>query len=300
MHENENVLHTENASGNAVIAALALEVGKPRTVKFAPRERAFVLVPDGNGKCTLEYISAPEVPDRATGSYTFDTIDSFGRFVSAQKSLHSVVYARRGAMPGQGKSAEALSLVTALAVLNEHDKDAPAFRDYRANLAPPCSDSLAKWFASNGKRFEGNEEFAEFLEDHFEEIVEPAGATIMELALNFSVKADVAFSNPVNLQDGSTKLTVMKTIVGGGNAPSGNVVIPKRFLIEIPILRGDPKKYKFEAHFRFRVGGSGGVTIWYQLIRPEVVLDLFFKETVEKIAADTGLPVLVGDAGFNL
>lgn len=282
---------------NLVQTALAagMLLGAPRTVSFDPRKRAYILVPKGDGAAEVQYVDAPDRPQRPTGSYVFHTLDSFMTFVLAQKGGSSAVFAVRGELPDH-KAKFGHGIFNALAVLNENDKDSPAWRDFRATWAPPLSESFKVWMGSNGVKFENNVAFAEFLEDHAEEIVDPAGATILELAVNFNVQGAVQFSNPVDLQNGAIALSMTKTV---GQAANSKVVIPKRFVIEIPINRDDSRKHRFPAHFRFRLH-DGGVTIWYQFIRPEVVIEQAFKEAVAAINTQTGLPVMIGDGSFVL
>lgn len=274
--------------------AAGLLLAAPRTVTFEPRKRVYVVVPDGPDKAKLEYIEPPEKPARATGTYTFDTIESFDRFVAAQKGPTTAIYARRC------EPDRPTRIFEALAVLNEGERDQPAFRDYRAFLSPPLSESYKVWMGSNGKRFDGNKAFAEFLEDHFEEIVEPSGATIMELALNFNVTGSVSFANPVKLDNGSTALTILKETANAAQVPSGKVVIPNKFRVRIPVLRDDARSYSFEAHFRFRLENEGGVKIWYQFIRPDLVIERVVKEALEGIHKTTGVEPLIGEAAFTL
>lgn len=292
MDSTNNLVNADDKNALQTALAAGMLLAAPRTVSFAPRQRAYVLVPDGNGGFKIEFVDPPAKPPRATGTYIFDNIESFISFASNNKGPHALAFARSTPLK--------VELFSVLAVLNEAEKDEPSFRDYRALLAPPVSESYTTWMASNGKKFDGNEAFAEFLEDHFTEIVEPDGATIMELATNFHAKAEVTFGNPINLQDGSVQLTKMKTVTGGANAPSGQVVIPKKIVIEIEVLRGEEKTYQFEAHFRFRLENNGGVKIWYQLIRPDLVIEEVFADACARIRDEAGLPVMFGEAGFTI
>jgi hypothetical protein len=285
-----DVINSESSNPLQTAIAAGMFLAAPRSVSFESRKVAYVLVPQADGSGKIEYVDQPEAPLRATGTYTFDLVESFVEFLNAHKDASTTIYTRR-----LDYGPQVHHLFNATAIINEHEKDLGAqFRDFRALLHPPFSESFKVWMGSNGKAFDGNVAFAEFLEDHLDEIVEPEGAKIMELALNFAVKGEVAFSNPVNLADGSQRLSIARN-----NTPVNDVVIPKRFVIEIPVLRDDEATYKFDAHFRFRLN-DGGLKIWYQFIRPDRVLHEVFSEAMALIRSETSLPTLAGSADFTL
>jgi uncharacterized protein YfdQ (DUF2303 family) len=184
-----------------------------------------------------------------------------------------------------------------IAVLNEHTKDAPGWRDHRADF--PVSHSLEweTWTSHNGsgQPFNSNESLALFLEDNAPDIVKPDAAQMLSIALNFRVNADVQFSVAQRLQDGNVELGYRNLVNAQAQSDAGGKLkIPELFTIEVPVFTGiASKKYKVDARFRFRLR-EGKLTLWYELVRPHKVVELAFKDLWDEIEKATKAPILHG------
>jgi hypothetical protein len=156
-----DVINSESSNPLQTAIAAGMFLAAPRSVSFESRKVAYVLVPQADGSGKIEYVDQPEAPLRATGTYTFDLVESFVEFLNAHKDASTTIYTRR-----LDYGPQVHHLFNATAIINEHEKDLGAqFRDFRALLHPPFSESFKVWMGSNGKAFDGNVAFAEFLED---------------------------------------------------------------------------------------------------------------------------------------
>lgn len=259
-----------------------------------PRGLPYIVLKDATGKEAIHYLDNDGLPWRPVykqGIVPLHDAHSFCAYFSDHAAPSSRIYA----------SLDPLQFV---AVLNEHDAqpgvkdDWPSsganWRDHRAVYAPKYSAECQEWLAKNTKQFKGNVEFAEWLQDQGPDFIEPSGADILEIALNFSVHDNVAFSNPTRLQDGNTELNWKRIVEGASATSAGKVRIPELLKIAIPVWGGlEQEKYTFEARLRYRLRDSG-LVIWYQLIRPHKVIEQAFADLVASINAATSTPMLFG------
>ena len=251
--------------------------------------RAYALVPEG---ATLEYLERPAFPPRRTGTVKLSDTASFLEYWKRQSTSLSYIY---GSMvPAQF-----------LAVLNEHanpddstdteEEGLANWRDHRALYALTHSDEWVTWTGRNGKPFDGNEQFAYWLEENLFDILTPEPDKFMDIALNIRVRQDQVFGNKVNLNDGNIILQYQNVVEGTAQQTSGEkVAIPEQFEISIPVFKGlDSPKYTVEARFRYRLAG-GKITLRYDLVRPGKVIEQAFKEMLAEIQKASGTTVLFG------
>lgn len=275
--------------------ALANAQGNPH-----PHGDAFVLVPEGYN---LEYVKHPAIPPRRAGTVKLADAASFLEYWKRQSDTGSYIYG-------------SMSPAQFIAVLNEHSRpgapmpsasvrqgpfpesakqsiDGPNWRDHRALYTLAHSDEWMAWKARSGQPFEGNEQFAYWLEENVLDIVKPEPAKFMDIILNFKVRQGQAFGNKVNLHDGNMVVEYTNQVEGGAGQ-SGKVAIPQEFTIKIPVFKGliEPK-YEVGARFRYRLQ-NGGLTLRYDLIRPAKVMEQAFKDMLAEIQKASKTTVLFG------
>lgn len=223
-------------------------------------------------------------PHRKTGSVKLKDADSFCIYYD---------------MHGNGAPVYAtLQPAQFIAVLNDHTKDAAGHRDYRAEFIVQHSREWNIWTKHNGSgaAFVSNEAFALFVEDNSLDIISPDPSRMLQIALNFRVKSDVVFSAAQRLQDGNISLQYQNVVTAqaGANTPGADLSIPEQFIIEIPVFDGvNAIKYAMDARFRFRLR-EGNLTIWYELVRPQKVIEQAFLDIWRQISDRTKAPILHG------
>lgn len=182
---------------------------------------------------------------------------------------------------------------TLTAVLNENssaDAEAAGWRDFRAVCKAELSREFAGWLRNDKTAME-QEAFAIFLEDNIADIVEPSGETMMAVALTLEAKTEVSFSSARRLDNGQVQLSYSENI--DARAAAGAVEIPREFAIGVRLFKnGDA--YKVKARLKYRLA-SGKVKFWYELDRPENVIEDAFDGYIKQ-ARESGYTVLLGKA----
>lgn len=215
-------------------------------------------------------------PSRKRGTVELANLESLMRYCKDQPcNAEGYIYADPEA-------------VTLTAVFNDHQGDDPGWRDFRAVFEAKRSHELAIWLGRNKKVME-QEEFATFLEDNIADVVEPAGEKLLAIALTMQAKMDVNFSSSKRLDNGQVQLTYTENI--DARAGAGDITIPSQFAIGVRLFKnGDG--WKIKARLKYRIGG-GKAKFWYELDRPENVIEEAFMAYVEQIKG-AGYPVLIG------
>ena len=167
----------------------------------------------------------------------------------------------------------------------------PGWCDHVAAFATRRSEEFKVWIAQNKKQMT-QVDFARFLEENLPDIVEPEGATLLEIALTFWAKKDVEFSSGVRLQNGQIQFTYNEVV--RGSAQKGTLDMPEQFVLGIPIHIGGPA-YRIPVRFRWRLQ-EGKAVFWYEIVRPHRFIEDALKEIRERIGRETGLDVLAGIA----
>lgn len=186
-----------------------------------------------------------------------------------------------------------------VAVFDEHEPAAPAWRAHRAIFRPTHSRQWLAWKERDGrdKAFSDNVEFAEWLEDQHVDIVDPPGGAMLDAALQFRVSQQMVFRNAARLQDGHVQMEYSTVVEqAGGNGAAGALTLPERFTVAIPVFAGlDEPRYQLTARFRYRLA-NGGLRIWYQLERPADVVERAFRDMVATVDNGTSKPIMYGAA----
>lgn len=213
-------------------------------------------------------------PERASGTILCETLDSFCRYVSEFNEGYTRVFVsvQKG-------------LVTA--ILDYHTTSALAdvaegnWCQHRCNLVPIKSDAFQRWEAVNGKAMTQSE-FALFLENNLQHVFEPSGADLLGIINAFEVDGVMQFSKVQRLQDGSVKMAFTNET----RAKSGEVSVPTKFAISVPMFLGDDA-IPITARLRYRLGAGGDLKVWFELEQlPEARLRSF-NAMVERIAKVT-------------
>lgn len=275
--------------------AAAIDAGK----RIAPRQpfscettlpgvrRTFIALEGLGGRQELvEFDTTPKLPAFYHATPQFATIESFCAYVSRFKQEdRTQVYVRAS----EGS-------LTFRAVINDYAPadDAPkSHHSHVATFQPKASRELLAWQAKDGKPFEGNIAFAEWLEDQHYDVTKPPGADFLQMALSMKIEGTTKFMNAHTLADGSTTIDIAKIVNGTAQNSAGNrIKIPQQFEIAIPVFEGlDQPKYKFEARFRHRLRDQD-LHIHYQLIRPHKVIELAARTLITSLEKQlSGVPI---------
>src|SRR5690606_22175624 len=126
----------------------------------------------------------------------------------------------------------------------------PKWCEHGATLICDHSTEWRTWSASNAKSMEQSS-FAEFIEANAIDIVQPAAAEMIQIALTLQAKTKVDFASGIRLDNGQVQLTYQEKIEGSAG-PKGELKIPEKFTLALRIFQGGDK-YQVEAYLRYRI-----------------------------------------------
>lgn len=209
-------------------------------------------------------------PKRPIATITFETLDSFCAYIGE----FDVGFSRVFVSVQKG-------ILTAILDYHHAGTDTGNWCQHRCNLVPIKSDAFARWEAVNNKPM-SQSEFALFLENNLQHVFEPSGADLLGIINAFEVDGVMQFSKVQRLQDGSVKMAFSNET----RAKSGEVNVPTKFAISVPMFLGDDP-IPISARLRYRLGAGGDLKLWFELEElPEARLRAF-KAMVEKIEEQT-------------
>lgn len=238
---------------------------------------AFVTPDRGVHQVDLTGDQYKDQPTRKKGTTTLRDSASFLAYFGKHADANSEVYG----------DAERLTLT---AVLNANTADTPRWGDHRAVLALRTTDAWKQWLDKDGKLM-SQEQFAEFLEDHIPELLEPDSATMLEIAQSIQGVAKAEFQSGTRLSTGERALKYVETIQAKAGQ-KGELVIPETFVIGLVPFEGS-EGYRLTARLRYRING-GPLQLGYKLERPEDTLRTAFQDVVTAIDEAIDVPVLNG------
>lgn len=245
--------------------------------------REHVFAPPGWQHRVIEPVDKP-LSDHIRQAVSLDDAASFAAYVNTFKTPRSRLF-----VSVAHHSMSALLDYHAAAEAGEAGK--PDYLDHRASYTMPFSEEWSRWARVDGVAMP-QAKFAEFLEENLQDIVEPAGASVLEVALQLQSKKKVQFDSGVRLQDGSTQLTYREEVEAG---TKGNVKIPTEFVIGIPVFFGGDR-YKIKAFLRYRIE-EGKLAFHIVLHRKQFILQDAVQTTAKLVGEQTGLEPLFGSVG---
>jgi uncharacterized protein YfdQ (DUF2303 family) len=262
-----------------VMGALATATCEPQNVG----NHHYVMVPPNyTAKDVTDLVEkAQPAPSRKRGTVQVKDVASLLAYCADQDAKHmGYIYAD----PDKR---------TITAVFNDQRVlDMPGWRDHRAEFKAEYTPEFHKWSSMNAQHMDQGK-FAEFIEDNFADITEPAAQAMLDVATTIQAKTDINFSSSKRLQNGQVQLAYTETIDARAGA-NGALEIPKEFTLGLRIFKNGPG-YKLKARLKYRLN-AGSVKFWYELDRPERAVEDAFGGYIEVVREVSGYTVLLGAA----
>lgn len=173
--------------------------------------------------------------------------------------------------------------------------DLPAFLTpdadaHSVTLKLRLSEEFQRWDAFEGK-LHAQEDFARFLEENSSDIAAPDPATMIELSRDFEATVGQTYKGSVRLDNGDRRITFTQE-----SRPAGEVVIPTKFTVSIPIYNGEQPD-DLTCLFRWRANSGGGILLGFEWHRVEYQRRAHFQAIATAAAEETGLPAFIGRQG---
>lgn len=269
MNTSNNQLNAP-VSGTAEALAAGAALADPRSPSELVGGNPFVVVPKDYKIQDISQLL--NKPTRNFGSVEVRDSESFCRYVRENKTPATRVY---------GTTTPARFV----AVFNDSLPDEPGWRDHTAVFNCALAREWSEWLARDGKAME-QVAFAQWIEQALPDLASPPAAEMLEISRSLEAKKKVNFASGVRLHNGENQLTYEESIEG--TAAKGQLRVPEEFSIGIPVLENGPR-YQINARLRYRIGEGGRLTMWFELIRPHVVLEDAINEVRKQIEQVTGI-----------
>jgi uncharacterized protein YfdQ (DUF2303 family) len=220
-----------------------------------------------------------DTPSRKKGTTTVRDAESFLAYWTKHHDDNSEVYA----------DSERL---TVTAVLNANTATSARWADHRLHLALRETTAWQQWTRQDGQLMD-QETFAEFLEDHLPELLEPAAADMLEIAQSFQAASKVDFQSASRLSSGQRQFQYVETTTTKAGQ-KGQLTVPETFVIGLVPFEGSDG-YKLTARLRYRISDRG-LRLGYKLDRPDDVRKTAFADVVKAIGEQIDTAVMNGTA----
>jgi uncharacterized protein YfdQ (DUF2303 family) len=244
-----------------------------------------LVIPEGYRAEHLKHLYTPD--PHIIAAPTFAEVGSFVTYVNKFKGDEPIqIFADRAG-------------ARVSAVLDYHQPGENGVRPLKhvAALKLAHSSEWDAWSGINGGP-QPQVKFAEFIEEHIIDILEPASAELLELVTNFQSNTNVTFQSKVTLQSGYINLSFQE--IGEATGGVSKTKVPQRLKLALAVYEGEPRD-EITALLRHRVS-EGKLSFIVKLdyfvkAGDGKVVDIrrrAFSEICERIGAETSTPVLVG------
>lgn len=243
----------------------------------------YAIVPKGSDFRDLEELL--DAPLRRKGNTSLRDPESFCRFVKEEMTAETRVYGnlKEGRFRAVFNDNRGHGVIEGQAIAG--------WRDYTASYACPTSAEWATWKSKDGNQMT-QVQFAQFIENNLPDIAQPPAAEMLEVSRTLEAKKKVNFAQGIRLSNGQNELTYEEQVEG--TAGKGKFKIPEEFTIGIPVLEGGPR-YAVQCRLRYRISDQGGLTMWYEIVRPHKIMEDAISEVWNKIEQETGKTIFNGD-----
>lgn len=220
----------------------------------------FVVVPKDHTVRDLRELQAE--PSRIVGSVSADSVESLISYSRKFSDSRSTIFASE-------VSREIMVL------MDYHTPNAPSRNTHKAAYKAKPSREWNAWMAIHGKAMD-QIAFAEFLEEHTADVVQPAGAELLELATKFQLIRKAVFGSAARLQSGEFQFKY------SDENQKGSIEVPEVITLGIPVFHAG-KPYSITARLRYRLADEGKLFFIVKLNDPERTVEHAFKSITEQV-----------------
>lgn len=255
-----------------------LEVGQSLGAPFDhPAGGKAVLLSRGPaGGFTVERLHEKhELADHVRGTVSFDDVQSFAAYVDRFKTETTVVFGCRDQSQ-------------IVANLDYHiDNSKPTQNAHRAILKLRHTPQWRAWADIDNQALP-QRDFAEFVEEHVDDIVEPDGARVLEIASSLQTSTKVDFKSATRLHDGTVQFTFNSETQG-----DSNTVVPTEIKVGLKVYEGQPEGYRITMFMRYRAR-EGGLSFIVKMKNRPAIIEEAFAQVASEVTQQTGFDVLLG------
>lgn len=230
----------------------AINAGMAMANPFEINGTPAVMVPPG-----ANLVLKPDLMDaplRIERTITLHTVESFIDYYNRFATSASVVFC---------------DMVNAkfTAILDYHDAMKPDWCKHTINYCCPKSNEWTRWIEKN-EQWMTQVDFAMFIEQNINDVVEPAGAEMLEIATTLEANNAVVFRQGIRLDNGQHQIMYQENIEGKAG-DRGQFRIPQKIKLGVRLFQGG-QAYAVSAAFRYRIK-DGALAMRYDLMQPHVI-----------------------------
>jgi uncharacterized protein YfdQ (DUF2303 family) len=216
-------------------------------------------------------------PINPAGTLTLLTPESFGRAITDHRDDRTKVFA-------DNEKSEIIAVFDFLEIGGiKKDSRQSGWGQLRAAISFAESRKLKEWRKTLD--WMNQMDFANFLEDHLEDVLEPSGQHLLEIATDLEASSTGGFKGKVNLDNGSVRLSYQDEV-------ETTVEVPRKLTLGIPLFEhGD--RYKLGARLRFVIQG-GSVKFRLLFTNLQDAKEQEFERIVQEIEEKTSQPIYRG------
>lgn len=245
-------------TGFGTEAAAVAQLAAERDAALAARDDGRLvtrIIPDGYRIETQNLELYDAAPDQKRGTVRVHTPAAL------------ISYTQRHLSPAHSTLWADVDQGSVTVVLNDH-ANAPDFAgwaDHRTVLQLRPTEEWAAWTERNEKDL-AQTALALFLEEHVRDVVDPAGAVLLEVARTLNATVGATFKSAVSLATGERKL-VWEEEVSASAGRNKDTSVPSTFVVRMAPFDGAPI-VDVQGMFRYRVS-AGTLVLGYRLLHLE-------------------------------
>lgn len=219
-----------------------------------------------------------DAPRRKKGTATVTDTHSFLHYYRKHADTDSEVYAT-------------YEHRTITAVLDAHTDAAARFGRHRLQLTLQHTPAWLAWTAISGKPMT-QAVFADFIEDHRLDIVEPPAADVLELAQTFHATLNATFSSAHIVKSGQRSLSWIEssTATAGRN---GQMEIPDQLDLALAVFVGDEVTEAMTARLRYRID-NGALRLTLLLNEVDETVRAVFNHKIDVVEQAAKITIMRG------
>lgn len=288
----QHTLETLSETGN-IAETLAREMKQPMLMQSNAPHISRTALPPGWMLNESDDEHHMMTPRRKVATVHLNTAESFIDYVVRHADDQTTIWCIADYAAGK---------VALQAIINDHgaagEREGSArWRDHIAHYIPVQSQEWKSWSAKNRSTFT-QADFAAFIEENLRDIASvegmPTGANMLEMALQFEANQDMRYKSAIRLQNGGVQMSFVQD---DDDQTLAKMQMFDRFAIGLPIFWGGDA-YRIEARLRYRVR-EGRLTFWYELIRPEKVIEAAADTLIEQIRVAGEWAFFYGNPGIR-
>jgi uncharacterized protein YfdQ (DUF2303 family) len=173
-------------------------------------------------------------------------------------------------------------------VIDGHSEGGTGWNRHRVELHTRLTPEWAAWSKQHGQVV-NQKALATFIENHVEDVAEPAGSVLLEMVKNLSIRRSIVFERGIDLDNGGVQLTYHDAEGGATDGAKATLTIPRELVLGLSPFKGlvdtagAKVLYRLIARLRWELAGPN-LQLWIELVRPDLIAEQAFRDRLATVA----------------